>query len=105
MNSKTKKFINNISISVDMNKDINLFKALGEETKHKILKVLIEGELCACDISKKIKRTQSNTSMQLSKLLEWKLVKSRRYGKKIAYSINDPRIKKMFKLIGKEGKK
>jgi len=87
-----------------MNKDINLFKALGEETKHEILKVLLDGELCACEIPIKINRTQSNTSMQLSKLLDWKLVKSRRNGKTILYSIDDPRIKKMFKLINKEKK-
>jgi len=87
-----------------MNKDINLFKALGEETKHKILKVLLDKDLCACEIPPKINRTQSNTSMQLSKLLEWKLVKSKRIGKTISYSIADPRIKKMFKLIDKETK-
>ena len=88
-----------------MNRDINLFKALGEETKQEILKTLLDGEVCACDVSKKINKKQANTSMQLSKLLEWKLVKSKRNGKRIVYSINDPRIKKMFKLIGKEGKK
>jgi len=82
-----------------MNEDINLFKALGEETKHEILKVLLNGELCACEIPVKIKRTQSNTSMHLSKLLKWKLVKSIRNGKTILYSINDPRIKKMFELM------
>jgi len=87
-----------------MTKDINLFKALGEETKQDILKVLLEGELCACEIPIKIKKTQSNTSMQLSKLLDWKLVKSKRDGKTILYSINDPRIKKIFKLIEKETK-
>ena len=89
MSSKNRKFINNISIYIDMNKDINLFKALGEETKHKILKVLLEGELCACEIPTKIKKTQSNTSMHLSKLLKWKLIKFRRNGKMILYSIND----------------
>jgi len=87
-----------------MNNDINLFKALGEKTKHKILKVLLKGELCAREIQTKIKRTQSNTSMHLSKLLELKLVKSRRNGKMILYSIDDSRIKAIFKLINKEVK-
>ena len=88
-----------------MERDLLLFKALGEETKHKILKVLLDGELCACDIPTKIKRTQSNTSMHLSKLLDWKLVKSRRNGKMILYSIKDPRIRPLFKLINKGARK
>lgn len=88
-----------------MIKDLNLFKALGEETKQEILKTLLNGEVCACDISKKIKKKQANTSMQLSKLLDWKLVKYRREGKSIIYSLNDPRIKKIFKLMNKETKK
>jgi ArsR family transcriptional regulator len=80
-------------------KNIYLFKALGEETKHKILKILLEGELCACKIPEKIGKKQSNTSMHLAKLVKWNLIKSRRNGKMILYSIKDKRIKIIFKLI------
>lgn len=80
-------------------KNIYLFKALGEETKHKILKSLLSGELCACKISEKIGKTQSNTSMHLAKLVEWGLIKSCRKGKMIPYSIKDDRIKLIFQLI------
>jgi ArsR family transcriptional regulator len=76
-----------------------LFKALGEETKFLILKLLLDGELCACNIPKQIKRTQSNTSMHLSKLLEWDLIQSRRDGKMILYSIKDKRVNKAFMLV------
>jgi len=82
-------------------KNIYLFKALGEETKHKILKSLLSGELCACKIPQKIGRTQPNTSMHLAKLVEWGLITSRRKGKMILYSIKDDRIKLIFQLIGK----
>jgi len=81
--------------------NLYLFKALGEETKHKILKLLIEGELCACKIPQKIERTQSNTSMHLAKLVEWRLIKSRREGKKILYSLREEKIKTIFKLVEK----
>ncbi|MFA6072909.1 MAG: metalloregulator ArsR/SmtB family transcription factor [Candidatus Woesearchaeota archaeon] len=81
-----------------------LFKAMGEETKYRILKCLLNNELCACEIPFKIKRTQSNTSMHLTKLIEWNLIKSRRDGKKIIYSIKDKRVFFAFKLI-KEDKK
>jgi ArsR family transcriptional regulator, lead/cadmium/zinc/bismuth-responsive transcriptional repressor len=75
-----------------------LFKAMGEETKYLILKSLLKGELCACELPSKIKRTQSNTSMHLSKLIEWKLIQSRREGKKVIYSIKDKRVFDAFKL-------
>ena len=82
-----------------------LFKALGEKTKFKILKSLVKEELCACEIPKKINKTQSNTSMHLSKLLKWNLIKNKRSGKMMLYSIKDKRIKKIFKLIKQEEKK
>jgi ArsR family transcriptional regulator, lead/cadmium/zinc/bismuth-responsive transcriptional repressor len=76
-----------------------LFKAIGEDTKFLILKLLLDGELCACKIPSKIRRTQSNTSMQLSKLVEWNIIKSRRDGKMILYSIKDMRVYDAFKLL------
>jgi ArsR family transcriptional regulator, lead/cadmium/zinc/bismuth-responsive transcriptional repressor len=89
-------FIYDISICIDMN-DF-LFKAMGEDTKFLILKLLLEGEICACKIPSKIHRTQSNTSMHLAKLSEWDLIKSRRDGKMMLYSIKDKRINKAFML-------
>ena len=76
-----------------------LFKAMGEDTKYLILKSLLSGELCACKIPSKIKKTQSNTSMHLARLLEWNIIKSRRDGKKIFYSIKDKRVYAAFKLL------
>ena len=76
-----------------------LFKAMGEETTCLILKSLLNGEVCACEIPSKINRTQSNTSMHLAKLLDWDLIQSRRNGKMIIYTIKDNRIHKAFKLM------
>ena len=76
-----------------------LFKAMGEDTKFLILKLLLKEELCACKIPSIIKRTQSNTSMHLAKLVEWNLVQFRREGKMILYSIKDKRIRKAFMLL------
>jgi ArsR family transcriptional regulator, lead/cadmium/zinc/bismuth-responsive transcriptional repressor len=84
-----------------MKSDLYIFKALGEETKHKILKALLKGELCACMIPKIIGRTQSNCSMHLAKLVKWGLIKHRREGKIILYSIKDKRVAAMFKLLEK----
>ena len=84
---------------------IFLFKALGEETKHKILRTILDGEICACKIPSKIGRTQSNTSMHLAKLVEWDLVQSRRKGKMILYSIKDRRVFNVFRAIEIGGEK
>jgi ArsR family transcriptional regulator, lead/cadmium/zinc/bismuth-responsive transcriptional repressor len=82
-----------------MTSRLHLFKALGEETKHSILKTLLDRELCACRIPRKIGRTQSNTSMHLAKLVEWGLIKYRRDGKMALYTIKDKRIFAAFKLL------
>ncbi len=97
------RFIYNISTTIDMNQkdDIRLLKCLGEETKYRIIKLLLKEEKCACEIPNLIGRTQSNTSMHLAKLLEAGMLKQRRDGKKILYSIKDKRIKKIFKAIKK----
>jgi len=86
-----------------------IFKALGEQTKYKIIELLLKkeghtcetGEYCACEIPSLIRRTQSNTSMHLAKLQEWRIIQSRRDGKKILYSIKDKRVYDIFKLIDK----
>lgn len=77
-----------------------LFKALGEETKFRILEVLLKGEYYACEIPPLISRAQSNTSMHLVKLQDWGVIRSRRNGKMVIYSIKDKRILNIFKLLG-----
>lgn len=84
-----------------MNNNFKLFKALGEETRFNIIEVLLQGEICACEIPQLIGKTQSNTSMHLSKLLELDVVESKREGKKIIYSIKDKRVYEIFKILNK----
>lgn len=80
--------------------NLKLLKALGEETRYKIVEVLLNGETCACEIPSLIKRTQPNTSMQLAKLKEMGILKSRREGKKIIYSIRNLQVCDIFKALG-----
>jgi ArsR family transcriptional regulator len=84
-----------------MSRDYNLklLKALSVETRYKIVESLLKGEKCACEIPSLIQRTQSNTSMHLAKLQEWGIIKSRREGKKILYSIKDRRVYDIFKIL------
>lgn len=80
--------------------NLKLLKALGEETRYKIVELLLNGEKCACEIPPLIDRTQSNTSMHLAKLLDLGILKSRKDGKMILYSIKDLRVCDLFKALG-----
>lgn len=85
--------------------DLRLFKALADETRLKIIEFLLDGEKCVCEIFPHVKRTQSTTSIQLGKLERLGVLKSRREGKKILYSIKDLRVCDVFKAVGnKKGK-
>ena len=78
-----------------------LFKVFSDSTRLKIIAVLLEGELCVCDLAYLINSTQSAVSHQLRILKSAKLVKYRKAGKEVYYSVADEHVKKIF-LIGKE---
>jgi len=85
---------------MDRTGDLELLKALCEETRYRIVEVLLKGEKCACELPGLIGRTQSNTSMHLAKLLGSGVLKSRRDGKKIFYSIKNLKVCDVFKALG-----
>ena len=66
-----------------------LFKVFGDSTRIKILYALFEAELCVCDIAQLLGLTQTAVSHQLRVLKIYKLVKFRRDGKNIFYSLAD----------------
>ena len=69
-----------------------LFKIFGDSTRVKILYALLESELCVCDLAKLMEVTQSAVSHQLRVLKGSKLVKFRREGKTIYYSLADNHV-------------
>ncbi|MBO6127720.1 MAG: winged helix-turn-helix transcriptional regulator [Pseudobutyrivibrio sp.] len=69
-----------------------LFKVFGDSTRVRILIALFEAELCVCDISETLNMTQSAVSHQLQILRTNKLVKSRREGKQVYYSLADEHV-------------
>ena len=70
-----------------------LFKIFGDSTRIKILYVLFESEMCVCDIALLLNMTQSAISHQLRALKQSKLVKYRREGKTIFYSLADGHVR------------
>ncbi|VVB77823.1 Putative arsenical resistance operon repressor ArsR [uncultured archaeon] len=79
--------------------EIDILKSLADETRLRIVKFLVDGEKCVCEIFPHVKRTQSTVSIHLGNLEKAGVLRSRREGKKIFYKINDIRISKLIKLL------
>lgn len=69
-----------------------LFKIFGDSTRIRILFVLFEAEVCVCDLAAALNMTQSAISHQLRILKQMRLVKFRREGKSVLYSLADGHI-------------
>ena len=70
-----------------------IFKVFGDSTRIKILYVLFEAEMCVCDIAQLLNMNQSAISHQLRILKQNRLVKNRREGKAVFYSLADSHVK------------
>ena len=70
-----------------------LFKVFGDSTRIKILYALRQSEMCVCDIAQLLGMTQSAISHQLQVLKKSKLVKYRREGKTVFYSLADSHVR------------
>lgn len=73
-----------------------LFKMYTDPTRLKILSLLFKEEMCVCDISTLLDMTQSAVSHQLSVLRQNRIIKYRRSGKNIYYSLDDEHIQLIF---------
>jgi len=83
-----------------MKENIELLKALADDTRFKIIEYLLGGEKCVCEIFPYVKRTQSTVSTHLGNLEDAGVLESRREGKKIFYKIKDKRVCDIFKALG-----
>lgn len=75
-----------------------LFKVFGDSTRIRILFVLFEAEVCVCDLANALNMTQSAISHQLRILKANKLVKSRREGKSVFYSLSDEHVRTIIAM-------
>jgi len=73
-----------------------LFKVFGDTTRIKIISALLETELCVCDIAELLHMSPSSISHQLRVLRQARLVKPRKEGKVVFYSLDDDHIKHLF---------
>ncbi|MCX7772553.1 MAG: metalloregulator ArsR/SmtB family transcription factor [Clostridia bacterium] len=75
-----------------------LFKVFGDSTRIKIIWALFESEMCVCDIACLLNMTQSAISHQLRVLKSSRLVRNRKAGKVVYYSLNDEHIQEIFRM-------
>ena len=87
-----KKVINDMPEEEKLYDLAELFKIFGDSTRIKILYALFEAELCVCDIAHLLKVSQTAVSHQLRVLKTNKLVKSRKDGKNVFYSLADDHV-------------
>ena len=91
-------------MDIDIKKDIDkinnmsdFFKALSDPTRLKIVFTISNGEICVNDIAAKIDMTKSAVSHQLSYLKKLRLIKSRKDGKEVYYSLDDDHVNLLIK--------
>lgn len=84
--------------SNEIDKLSNFFKVFGNDTRVRILFTLLNRELCVHDITKTLEMSQSAISHQLKILREATLVKFKKDGSKVIYSLDDDHIEMIFKL-------
>ncbi|MCR6544280.1 metalloregulator ArsR/SmtB family transcription factor [Dehalobacterium formicoaceticum] len=73
-----------------------LFKIFGDSTRIKIICALFTSEMCVCDIAALLEMNQSAISHQLRILKQARLVKYRREGKVVYYSLDDEHVQRIF---------
>jgi len=91
--------VNHTSMSVQLQRltlKAKLFRGLGDSTRLSILELLHDGEKSASEIVRDTDHSQSNVSNHLSCLLDCGLVKNRREGKNIIYSLRNKKVSKIL---------
>ena len=75
-----------------------IYKALGDQTRLKIVLALSDGEMCVCDLASYLCLSESAVSHQLRRLRELSLIKNRRDGQILYYSLDDNHIAELLKV-------
>lgn len=80
----------------DQERVARLFKVLGDHTRVRILNALHRSELCVCDLTAILGMNQSAVSHQLRVLRDGRIVRSRKQGKNVLYSLDDSHIAELL---------
>lgn len=92
------KIIEQIPNKEIFNNLANFFKLIGDPTRLKILFVLDKQEICVCDIANALSMSKSSISHQLAVLRKSGIVKCRKQGKEVYYSLDDNHVNEVFEI-------
>ncbi len=81
-----------------LHETVKLFKIFSDETRLRIIALLTEDEFCVRDICEALEMSQSSISHQLKMLRDLNVVKTRRDGKNIFYSLQDVHVREIFEI-------
>jgi DNA-binding transcriptional ArsR family regulator len=95
---KVKKAQKEAIAPADLNRLSLIFKALGDPTRLGIVTALVKNEMCVCDIAATLKLSESAVSHQLRRLRELSLVKNRREGPVLYYSLDDRHVTDLLQV-------
>lgn len=95
---KVKQVLNQMPDEKLFNKLAEFFKILGDTTRTRILFALDQNEMCVCDIANVLGMTKSSISHQLALLRRSGIVKCRKEGKEVYYTLDDEHIKELFEV-------
>ncbi|NLL70215.1 MAG: helix-turn-helix transcriptional regulator [Epulopiscium sp.] len=93
---RVEQVITNMPKEEELQKLAQLFKVFGDYTRIKIIHALFECEMCVCDLAYLLDITQSAVSHQLRVLKQSNIVKYRREGKVVYYSLDDAHVQEIF---------
>ena len=93
-----KNTINKMPNQDIFNKTAEFFKILGDTTRTKILFALDSNEMCVCDIANVLGMSKSSISHQLGTLRRAQIVKCRKEGKEVYYTLDDNHVKEVFEI-------
>lgn len=80
------------------NRLADLFKLIGDTTRCRILFALDQNEMCVCDLANVLNMTKSSISHQLATLRRSGIVRCRKSGKEVYYTLDDDHIVKLFEI-------
>ncbi|MDW7738503.1 MAG: metalloregulator ArsR/SmtB family transcription factor [Bacillota bacterium] len=90
--SRVKKALGDLNVMVD------IFKALGDETRFKIIFALYQEELCVCDLALAVEMPVAAVSYHLRYLRSLRLVRYSKQGKIVFYSLDDDHISQLVQI-------
>ena len=97
LHQQTVEMVKEKMLSAEEFADLSLlFKMFSDPTRLKILKALFESEMCVGDLAVLLGMTHSAVSHQLSSLKKTRLIRGRKSGKTVYYSLNDDHIEDIF---------